>query len=306
MFQLLSRTLLVWMMISAFTEIALGAACCGGGGGSASGPSLIADDNMALFASSYSMTEVVVDNVDSKGIWRVSSEHQQIKSLKLELSHVFWDRWQAGLALPFFSRSQYGQSYSGLGDIAGMVGYEILPDWNYNFYRPKILGYLQLTLPTGKSKMESEIGGLDSRGNGLWALGAGTLITKTWSRWDVFSSLELHRAFEKQVNNSQISGTLKPGFGGNFGVGVGYNLQSFRLGSSLTWTHEDPAVFENSFGVSPGTQERYATGALSASYIPNDDWTGTLSYSDQTLFGDPLNTSLGRALAIQLQHHWQR
>ncbi len=203
-------------------------------------------------------------------------------------------------------RTRMDSNYSGLGDVASMIGYEYLPDWDYNPYRPKGIGFLQITLPTGKSRADSEVGGLDSRGNGFWALGLGTLLTKTLGKWDVFSSLEVHRSFDKAVSNSQISGTLKPGLGGSLGVGGGFNFKDYRVGSSVTWNYEDPIDIDTSQSRISGATERYATAVLSASYLASDEWAGTLSYSDQTLFGSPVNTSLGRGLALQVQRRWGR
>ncbi len=298
-FRLLS-SFLVSLLIS---ENVFAAACCGGG---FAAPSVIAGDDKALLTTSYAMTEVAVDNVDSQGIWRKWDEHQKVQTFRIEGAHIFADRWQAGLAIPVIQRTHMDSNYSGLGDIASMIGYEYLPDWDYNPYRPKGIGFLQITLPTGKSRADSEVGGLDSRGNGFWALGLGTLLTKALGKWDVFSSLEVHRSFDKVVSNSQISGTLKPGLGGNLGVGGGFNSKDYRLGSSITLTYEDPIDIESNQSKTSGAAERYATAVLSASYLANDEWAGTLSYSDQTLFGSPVNTSLGRGIALQVQRRWGR
>jgi hypothetical protein len=284
-------------------EIAFAAACCGGG---FAAPTIIAGDDKAQLTTSLSATEVVVDNVDSQGLWRKWNNHQKVQTLKIEGAHIFADRWQTGFSVPVIQRTQQDKKYTGLGDISFSLGYEYLPDWNYHPYRPKGIGFLQLTLPTGKSKTDSEVGGLDSRGNGFWALGTGTLLTKTFGLWDLFTSVEIHKSFNKKVENSNFSGTLKPGFGGNFGLGLGYSLKDYRLGSSITWAYEDPIQSETINASMRGTVERYATAVASVSYMPNDDWSGTLSLSDQTLFGSPLNTSLGRSLALQLQKRWSR
>lgn len=278
------------------------AACCGGG---FAAPSIIAGDDKAQLTTSYSYSEVVIDNVDSRGVWRKWDTHQQVQTFRIEGAHLISDRWQAGGSIPIVQRSRLEQSYSGLGDVTGAVAYEYLPDWDYNPYRPKGIGFLQLTLPTGKSKAESEIGGLDSRGNGFWALGLGTLLTKSLGHWDLFSNFEIHRSFDKQVSSSQVNGTLKPGFGGNFGLGGGFNTSSWRFGSSITWAHEDPIDIQGTT-TSKGSVERYATGVFSASYLAGREWAGTFSYSDQTLFGSPINTSLGRSVALQLQRRWGR
>lgn len=286
-----------------FSTQAWSAACCGGGSAT---PSLISGDEKAQWTTSISAMEVVVESVDSQGIWHQGKESQQIRSLRMEGAHIFADLWQVGFSGHALQRSYVDQTYSGLGDVKSTLGYEYLPDWDYNPYRPKGIGYLQLTLPTGKSRAESELGGLDSRGNGFWALGAGTLLTKSWASWDVFSTLELHRSAEKKIENSFVRGTARPGFGGIFGFGIGYSLKDYRLGSSLVWNYEDPVNIETDQGFIKGFEEKSTTASFSLSYSASEDWTGTAIYSDQTLFGSPLNTSLGRSLALQIQKRWAR
>ena len=278
------------------------AACCGGGSAAAS---IITSDDKAQVSTSLTAMEVVVDNVDSEGIWRKWSQHQQVKTFRIEAAHIISDLWQIGAAVPIVQRSQLDKTYSGLGDVVGSLGYEYLPEWNYSQYRPKGIGFLQLTLPTGKAKADSEVGGLDSRGNGFWALGVGTMLTKIILEWDFVASIEVHKGFNKTVSNSNLQGTLQPGFGGNFGLGAGYNFKDYRIGSNITWTYEDPIKVDAS-SISSGTVERYATAVLSGSYMYDDEWSGTVSYSDQTLFGNPINTSLGRSLALQIQKRWGR
>ena len=297
---LLSQFSFGLMFISASS--ALGAACCGGG---LALPSLIVVEDQAQVTASYAFSEVAIDNVDSNGVWRTWDSHQQVQTLKFEAAHILSDRWQVGFVLPVVQRSRLNQNESGLGDAAVSLGYEYLPDWDYNPIRPKGIGFLQITLPTGKAKAESEIGGLDSRGNGFFALGLGTVLTKVMGHYDVFSSFEIHRSLEKSVNNSQVQGSLRPGFGGNFGLGGGYNTQAWRWGSSITWSYEDPINIRGRTDLD-GSIERYATGVLSMSYLAPDEWAGTLTYADQTLFGSPINTSLGRTGALQLQKKWGR
>jgi hypothetical protein len=291
-----------FLFFSFFAAKVFAAACCGGG---FAAPSIISSDDEAQFTSSVSNSEIIVDSVDSQGIWRKNNSHQNIRTLKIEVAHVFWDRYQAALSIPVIQRSLESMSYSGPGDIATSLAYEYLPDWNYNPWRPKGIGYLQITLPTGKSRAESDFGGLDSRGNGFWALGGGTLFTKTWSRWDAFFSLEMHRSFGKEISNTQVSGHIEPGVGSNLGFGFGYNLKDYRIGSGIIWTYEDP--IKNNFGFTNiDSAEKYATASLSLSYLANDEWAGTINYTDQTIFGSPLNTSLARGIALQLQRRWGR
>lgn len=294
---------LLWVCLLA-PSWSFAAACCGGG---FAAPSLITGDDKAQVTTSYSLVEVTVDNVDSQGLWHKWDVHQTVKTFKMDIARVFYDRWQAGLSLPVIERTRLEQNYSGLGDTALTLGYEYLPDWNYNPFKPKGIGFLQITLPTGKSRADSRVGGLDSRGNGMWALGAGTFLTKTWFYLDAFTSVEVHRSFAREVDTPELKGTITPGWGGNFSMGVGYNIKSYRIGTTLTWTYEDAHRTQFNSGLpNRGSVERFATANISLSYMASDAWSGTLAYIDQTLIGSPVNTSLGQGIHMQLQRRWGR
>lgn len=282
--------------------MALAAACCGGG---VALPSIISWDDKAQLSMIYSVSSIVVDNVDTNGVWREWNEHPEVQTLRLEAAHLITDRLQAGIVAPFSQRSRLDESSSGIGDLSTSLGYEFLPDWDYHPIRPKGIGFLQLTLPTGKARAESEVGGMDSRGNGFLALGVGSLFTKTFGSWDAFNTIEVHRSFRKKIQSSQFTGVASPGFGGSLAAGVGFNSKTLRLGGAITWVYEDPIKLESA-SASPGSLERYATGSLSLAYMPADEWSGILTYSDQTLFGAPVNTSLGRTAGLQIQRRWGR
>jgi len=296
------RLLFILLFSIFLARIVFAAACCGG---SSAVATVITSDDKAQVSTSFAVMDIVIDNVDSEGIWRTWNDHQQVKTFRFEAAHIIGDLWQVGTAIPIIQRAQLDKVYSGLGDVVGSLGYEYLPDWNFSKYRPKGIGFLQLTLPTGKAKADSDIGGLDSRGNGFWSLGIGTILTKVFFEWDFMASFEFHKSFDKTVNRSNLQAVLRPGIGGNFGLGVGYNFKDYRLGSNLTWMYEDPIKIDG-ISTSHGTLERYTTAALLVSYLYDEEWSGTVSYSDQTLFGHPINTSLGRSLSFQVQKRWAR
>lgn len=287
-----------------FSRLALAAACCGGGFAM---PSVITGDDKAQLTTSYSYSKIDTD-VFSNGVWQKRTADDSTQIYKIEAAHIFADRFQYGLSLPLQTRKKEGSiggQSTGLGDISGQLGYEFLPDWNYNPWRPKGIGFIALTLPTGKSIYESEDNGLDSRGRGFYSIGIGTTLTKTWTRWDMNALLEVHHAFNKSVNNSQFQGTVAPGNGSNLSIGTGYNIQDFRLGGTIAWIYEDPINVHGNIP-SNGSEQRYSTGTLSTSYLFADSWAGTFSYSDQTLFGDPTNTSLTKSIQLSLQKRWSR
>ncbi|NUM59913.1 MAG: hypothetical protein HUU56_14835 [Bdellovibrionaceae bacterium] len=281
------------------------AACCGG---SSSIPTMILSDDKAQVSSSYSFSRVDIDSVDNEGYWHRWDQHITTETVKLLGSHLLNDLWQVGFGIPIIKRVREQESFTGLGDINLNVGYEFLPEWDYHPIKPKGLMFFQATVPTGKTKMESENGGLDSTGNGLWSVGIGLVLTKVVKKFDLQFSWDWHHSFEKKFSNSSFSGTLTPGNGQNLSLGLGYNLESFRFGHTIVWTSEDPIKVSSTDPnfESPGYKESFATGTVSLSYLASEEYSHTLSYADQTWYGTPQNTSLTKSINYLLQKRWGR
>ncbi|MCM2281684.1 MAG: serine protease spb1 [Bdellovibrionaceae bacterium] len=296
----------VWVALGG--RAAFGSTCCGGG---FAAPALISGDEKAQLTASLAAQEITTD-VYADGDWRDRSFRETSETIKIEGAHIFRDRWQVGASLPIIRRSRSGEEASGTGDLSGSVGYEYLPEWDYNPWRPRGLGYLQLTIPTGTSVHDARAPyQLDSRGRGFWGVGAGTLLTKAWRTWDVFTRLEAHRSFAKRFAGATDSGILRPGWGGQFSLGAGYNFAQVRWGASLQWSYEDSvdvisAGAVGDVGNGSGSLERFATAAISGSYLWKDLLSLTVSYADQTLFGHPLNARLGQTVILQVQKRWAR
>lgn len=301
---LCSLSIALILIVMAVPLPSFGSACCGGG---IVFPSVMVGDQKSQFMATYSSTEVVVNNVDSQGIWYRWPNHQLVQVMRLDAAHIVSDRWQAGFSLPLIERSFLNQRYLGVGDLSGTLGYEYLPDWDYNPFRPKGLGFLQLILPTGRSRADSQVGGLDSRGSGFLSFGAGTILTKSWSKWDTFLMFQMHHSFARDLSNSSVQGRLIPGRGGTLTTGVGYTRKKVRVGTGITWVYEDPIDVRLVSGATiSGQLERFATGIISVSYVIDESWVATVSYLDQTWYGSPVNTSLGQGVMVQLIKNTQR
>jgi hypothetical protein len=287
------------------TQKSFSAACCGGG---FSVPSIIAGDDKTQLTSSYSYSKLDSD-VSVNGVWQKRSNSDLTQIFKFDGASIYKDRYQFGASIPIHQRNmsgpQGGQA-SGLGDISLLSGYEYLPDWDYHPWRPKGIGYLSLTLPTGKSIHEEDnFSGINSRGRGFWALGAGTLLTKTFKKMDAFANFELHKSFAKKVSTSQLQGELVPGLGYSLTLGIGYNWDKIRFGHTISWLQEDPIKTTGSINT-PGEIQRVATGSLSLSYLLEDYLSGSLTYSDQAWYGEPVNTGLNKTILLSLQKRWPR
>ncbi len=283
-------------------EAAWSAACCGG---SFAAPTLISSDDRAQVSFSSSYMDIRKD-VSTEGYWIDRKNPESLNTFKFDAAWVFLDRWQSGLSLPVIRRAQEQESATGLGDINLTAGYEWLPDWDYNPWRPKGLVYFQLTVPTGRSIHESQSTlGLDARGRGFWAAGLGSLLTKSVRRYDFFLNTEVHRAFGKSVETQNFLIQVKPSWGVSATGGIGYNLKAFRFGSSLQLVYENPVKTSGSIN-SDGALQRFVALSTSLSYLYDEVWSTTISYTDQGLLGSPFNTALGQVVALQVQRKWQR
>jgi hypothetical protein len=150
-----------------------------------------------------------------------------------------------------------------------------------------------------------EMLGLDICGCGFWVIGMGILLIKTYKKWDLYLVSEVYKLFFKKVSNEQFEGTIVPGWGWSSGLGIGYSIYNMRLAASLTWFFEDASELQSTT-LTRTEQQQYTSGALTYSYSFLLNWQASISYSDQTLFGSPKNTSLSKSVALQVQKTWDR
>lgn len=281
------------------------AACCGSG---FVAPSIITTEDRAQIAFSLNQSKIHAD-VNTKSQWTRRSDNDITRTYKFEAAHLISDRWQMGGSLPIIERknnSNVDNSSSGTGDLTLQTGYEYLPDWDYNPYRPKGVGYLGLVIPTGKSIHESETSsGIDARGRGFWGAGLGTVLLKRWGDWDATVSLDFYYYFKKNISNSNTDGTVYPGFTHGQSVGGGWSYQNLRLGALASYYYEDESRVSGSTN-STAALKRNATALFLVSYFLPHQQSIVLSYSDQTLLGDPFNSSLSKGFGIFYQKRFER
>ncbi|MGZ3773876.1 MAG: hypothetical protein ACXVCY_03215 [Pseudobdellovibrionaceae bacterium] len=287
------------------TSIAAGSACCGGG---ISIPTIITGDDKQILTTS--LAESTVDTfVGSDGIWRKTQDQDRSFIFRLDIARIFSENFQIGVSLPFQERTKtglQGGNSAGLSDISGQIGYEFMPDKEYNLWKPHGVGYVSLVVPTGKSVYDvKNSGSPEVSGRGLWSLGVGAVFTKYWIYLDAITVIEAHQYLDRTFSNDQLHGTVSAGRGYSSLIGLGFNSSNYRLGASISWIYEDPIEISG-LNSSTGSLQRFATGTLSVSRMMPEQMGVTVSYSDQMLFGDPTNTALSRSVLISLQKKWER
>lgn len=280
------------------------ASCCGGG---FAFPALILGDDKAQVTSSISYGQIT-DDVLTNQKWVRRDDSNRSSTFKMEAAVLVSDTLQTGISIPIVSRKISNEESTGLGDISLSLGHETFPELSYSRWKPKGVTFLQLTLPTSPSIYDaSNTLAVDSRGRGFFTLGGGLALIKVFGTWDANSSLELHKSFARNFNSSSAGGEISatPGWGHSWTVGAGYNKGDWRLGTSFTGMYED-AIEISGAQSSDGSTQKNITWTMVANYMMDLENAWTISYADQTLFGNPQNTSLSKTLTVSFQTRWQR
>ncbi|HEX7676229.1 MAG TPA: serine protease spb1 [Bdellovibrio sp.] len=297
------RSLLVILIVFSSTQT-WAASCCGGG---FAFPALILGDDKAQLTTSLSYGSVT-DYVYPDGKWTHVNDHNVSSTFKIDGALLMTDRTQAGISIPVVYKKVSDETNSGLGDMALNLGYEILPELSYSAWKPKGLGFLQITLPTSPSVYDAtNVFAADSRGRGFFALGTGMIFTKIFGKWDTNASGELHRSFARSFDSDGAGGavTVTPGWGHSITIGGGWSYGDFRLGSSLSSMYEDGYRVRGAQD-SDGSSQQNMTWSVIANYMLGMESAITLSYADQTIFGSPENSNLSKTVTLSYQQRWQR
>lgn len=296
------KTLLALFLLT--PSVSLAAACCGG---SFSFPSLILGDDKAQITGSYTHA-TVANEVLASGKWIRRNDGNLSQSMKIDGAILLSDRWQTGFSTPFITKkSNTTQEHAGLGDLSLFLGHETFPELSYSRWKPRGVSFLQVTLPTAPSIYDETEESSQIRGRGFLSIGAGVALMKTWKIWDFNFSADLHHSFSRTASGSSFNGdaTIDPGWGTTQTLGLGWNRGDFRLGSSLSFLYEE-AISIRGTTSSTGQAQKNFTLAMAGSYMPTPESALTLSYSDQSLIGNPVNSSLSNTINLSYQQRWPR
>lgn len=281
---------------------ALAASCCGG---SFAAPALILGDEKLQLTSSYSYGSVT-DEALASGKWLRRDDSNRTQTLKLDAATLISDTWQIGGSIPIISKTaDQKTAHTGIGDLTFNLAHETFPERTYHAYRPRGVSFLSITMPTSPSIYDDQQSATEIRGRGFYSLAAGVALIKTWRVWDVNYTGELHKSFNRTIRNSNQDTEIRPNWGTTHAINMGWNKGSLRLGTGLAYLFEDRIESQGAISAS-GSEQKNITWLASASYMFNLESALSLTYSDQSLFGAPQNSSLTRTLAISYQHRWLR
>ncbi len=303
------------LLVSFFVVKAAAAPCCAGG---SAVPALITGDEAQLYQVGMSYGTVIGDAPGSGGGIPVFRDGLSIAENRgiLTLNHarlLDGDRLQAGISIPLqfnqLSQGTRAEDSVQIGDIAGVIGYEVLPEWEYSVWKPRIFSFIQAGIPTGRSIHETQsLFASDVSGLGQFQLSFGSIALKRWSKWDLNvlarGGAVVGRSFVS-VQNSEVF--LGDSFIGTGSIGAGFSpTERIRLGGAISFDYQSPVEILDSNSYSVTSERLVWNSNLSLMFMIGSDDSLVLGFQDQTWFGPAYNTSLSRSGYLSFMHRVER
>lgn len=276
-------------------------------------PSLITGDEQTQVSLSFSSGSVIGDaSIGEIPVFRSSSHDESLQILQLSGATLVSDRIQIGASVPLVQRQirMQGDESGGthVGDVTVGMGYEFLPEWSYSEWKPRGIGFIQLKLPTGRSVYEITASEPLYWGRGFYTLSMGAAFVKKWQLWDASISPEIHYSFNRDFQNASQTTIVLPGWGGSIAFTGGFRpgASDLRVGLTIQPIYEQPKEVVTFSELTRTAQQLVWNTSLSLSLLLNPSLSANLSYSDQTLLGPAINTTLTRTVALALNYSWLR
>lgn len=288
---------MIFILLSFAVSSASAAPCCAG---ASAVPSLITGDEAHLFGISMSNASVVADVPGAgKGLPVFRDElstSETRRNFTLNAATLISDRFQVGASLPLIqnqiSNSSKNESRAQLGDLSMSFGFEALPEWEYSKWKPRVYTFVQWVAPTGRSIAETQNSlAADVSGLGFHQFHLGAVAIKRWNDWD--ANLVTKLGTELSHGSLLFSG----------GAGAGFSFfEIWRAGMSLEAQYQSPQKIADVF-----TSQKlvWNTGATLTALVGADS-SLIVGYTDQTLFGPAINTTLARSFSLAYQQRWER
>ncbi len=288
---------MLFLFISFYLHSSHAAPCCAG---SSALPSLITGDESKFISLSVSTGTVVGDAAGAgKGlpVFRDSESNQEYRrNISINFASLISDRWQWGTSIPVIQNKitsiSRQETNTQLGDVSFTIGYETIPEWEYSEWKPRVYTFAQWVVPTGREMAHSQSAlASDVSGLGFHQIHLGAVAIKRWSNWDTNLVLKLGK--ELSYASTLLSASL----------GGGYSFADlWRVGMSLDTQYQSPMKVMDAF-----TSQKlvWNTGAT-VTYLVGANSSLILGYSDQTLFGPAINTTLARTANLAFQQRFER
>lgn len=288
--------------MSLATRPAFGAACCAG---SSAVPSLMTGDEAQIFNLGFTSSSVIGDAPASGwAVWRGEDTSEVSRTVRIDGATLLSDRFQVGASLPFVFRNYGTQSASRIGDVRVSGAYEVRTETGYADPWPKGFAYLGLVLPTGLAAQEAT-STAQITGQGVWSVQLGTYWVRKRPPWDGSFLVQVAYGFERA-----FSGDVRyaPGWSGTAMAAFGFSpgRGDWRLGLRIQPVYQQGRTSAVGGVTSVGSYSLTWDAGADVAWMFTDNWTASVNYTDQTLFGPAVNSTLSRTVAVSLQRAFLR
>ena len=258
------------------------------------GGALLGDPD-AVVGGDFALRRAEVQaSADPSGHRKPNQQHESVNTATVRAAYRFALPWQAGVEFQLADRARDGARSTAPSEL------------NFDLGRRdgSVLSYAQVTAPVSRSAYEQDNQyQLDALGRGFWAFGIGQVWT--FARGDTALNLtyEVHRSLARDFANAGNAGTLRPGFGANWAVGLSQKMDWFTAGLTIAESYEDPVAVRGDRKRHGGSAQRMFTPTVSAAAALGGGWTLAVTYNDQTIL--PAATAdLTREAGVVINKIW--
>ena len=265
---------------------AFAASCCGGG---SSASTLILADHMQEWTfSTQFRSDIGQSNNDGKSLMDANSNKDHTYTANIEYKKLFTARAQGNVGITFIhknsERLSKKEENSGFGDLGVGGFYEVLTNYNYSEWNPRLFTGLKFIVPFGENNFNSnkELR-TDIRGSGFYKIDIPVVLSINQFK---FSISPQYLPSQKALSNTYAFTTA-----GSYTYTFS---DQFDVSTTLQWSYMARKRYQSQ-QVLPG---QYWEVSLATSWIISSEMTLNLNYSDSTLIGKNRNSALYRSVAL--------
>jgi hypothetical protein len=304
----MGRRLIILFFYLGLTESVSASSCCGQSPAQFTLLQLGQKLSVGYALTSLQTQGRVFDDPKEFFIWEDRSRQMYFHSL--DLATEFLPRHQLFVRTAFvttqFQLQGLQERSQHMADTQVGYSYEILPEYSYSPYKPKVFATLLLNAPTGLSIYD---GGQITEGAGVtghnqWGVGGGLTAFKTWQPWTLTLQSRVFQMIEKSFDQVQVSSFL------DHATTLGVSYSDFLSGLiilNLSWNEitprwSAPSARPESAIRSQGGQ--FVNLVFSFQKPWGENWVTGISYLDQTLLGPARQTLLNRSFIFNLNFNY--
>ena len=265
---------------------AFGASCCGGG--SSASTLILADHLQEWTFSTQFRSDIGQSNNEGKSLMDASSNKDHTYTANIEFKKLINSRAQGKIGLTFIQKNSERlgkkEESSGFGDLGIGGFYEVLTNYNYSEWNPRLFAGFKFIVPFGDNNFNSnkELR-TDIRGSGFYKMDLPLVFAI-----DQFKYSMTPQYFPAQKD---LLDTYAVALAGSYTYPLN---DQFDVSATLQWSY----LARKSYLARQVLAGQYWEVSVAPSWIVSPVMTLNLNYSDSSLIGINRNSAIYRSVAL--------